>query len=876
MLGGVAHVHIGAPHRYEPFPVRSSARRFSWLLSRSAWPGLLLIIGMVAVVWSSIGLHLAEQRRQFQLHATAEAGNLAQAAAASINQTLASVDDALHLAAALYASDPKHFDIRAAASRAARTRSTAFEVAIIGPDGILADSSLGTPARSLDFSGQAFFKVQRDGDAERMFISQPILGRASGLWSLLCTRRIQGADGWFMGVAAAAIAPAWLTSLHRALDIGSGTLMLIGNDGSVRAFATGPAASVDRIDTDGIGKNLARSPLALAAARATRGALLWNNPLTGTAQLAAYATIDPYDSYVAVGLDEAEIFAPYFRYARQYEIFGCCLTALIFAMGTLLLGSTRRILMSRMVLRNTMDAISQGVVMIDAKGRIPVINRRARELLHGEEDRAQERPAGAHEQFEQTHSDGTVLEIRTHRLDDGGLVRTYTDITERKATEAKILHLALHDTLTGLPNRAVFADRLTAALRRGGADGRGCAVLWIDLDRFKHINDLRGHSFGDCVLLQVADRLRQIASPSDLLARFGGDEFAILRIGAGDAADVEAFARCLLSRLAEPYAVDGRFARLTASIGAAHSPPFALTCDQLLTNADTALFRAKSAGRATFRLYDPEMDAKITERRLLEEDLRSALAHNEISVHYQPIFNVFTGRTSGFEALARWTHPTRAAVPPASFIQVAEDAGLIGALGQRVMHKACADAQQWPGALRLAVNLSPKQIWEADLIERTGDILADTGLPAERLTLELTESVLMDNDDRALSTITALKSFGMQIALDDFGTGYSSLSYLRRFPFDRLKIDRSFIQTLFEEEGSQSIVQTILALSRNLRLGVVAEGVEQQTQLDWLRSAGCAEVQGYLLGKPMPAEAVGRFLAHAGQTACDNSLFTEA
>jgi diguanylate cyclase (GGDEF)-like protein len=879
------------------------ARRFGWLLTRGALFSLLLIVGMVGVVWVSIWLHLAEQKQQFRQHALSEAANLAQTAAAGIHQTLASVDDALRLAASVYASDPKHFDIAAVASRVNRTHSTGFEVALIGPDGKLADSSLGTPVTPIDLSGERFFQVQRDDDADRMFVSEPILGRTTARWSLLFTRRVQGADGWFMGVVAAAVSPDWLTGIFNALDIGRGTLLLLDQANRIRSVADANASVVK----DGIGRSIGGSPLALAAAGAARGALAWRNPLTGATQLIAFAKIPDYDSIVAVGLDEGESLAAYRTYARQYEIFGACLTALILAAGVLLLDNTRRILMSRSILQNTMNAISQGVVMIDADGRIPVINRRTHELLqlpaedsqasallraeassgkppaddsaaarllaaHGMDD-VQPRAEGTAESVEQSFPNGTVLEIRTHRLDDGGLVRTYTDITERKQTEAKIIHLALHDALTGLPNRIVFADRLSAELRRTAGEARACAVLWINLDRFKHINNLRGQGFGDCVLLQVAERLHALVQPDDLLARFGGDEFCILRTGVHDPDAVERLARQVLARLAEPYEIDGRFTRLTASIGGAISKPHAVTSDELLTQADTALFRAKGMGRGIACLFDPQMDAKITEQRLLEDDLRTALAQDALRVHYQPTYNVITGRISGFEALARWPHPSRGAVPPAIFVQVAEEAGLVGALGEWVMRTACADARRWPGGLHLAVNVSPKQIWEPDITRRTARILEEAGLQAERLTLEITESVLMDaSDERALSAIGGLKDLGAHIALDDFGTGFSSLSYLHRFPFDRLKIDKSFVHDLLLPGGSQTIVQAIISLSRNLRLGVVAEGVERQGQLDWLRAAGCPEVQGFLIGRPMPADNIPRFLAQCDEAIAEPSF----
>ena len=608
--------------------------------------------------------------------------------------------------------------------------------------------------------------------------------------------------------------------------------------------------------------------------------------MTGRSRFVSFRRLADQSSIVAVGLDSDEVFAPYRLYKRQCEIFTVGLTLLILITGCLLLDNTRRLLVSRQVLQDTMDAISQGIVMVDSQGRIPVMNRRATELLRipphlaagglkltdipaGGFDAAGE-PAdvgdpvatGAAGAYEQVGADGTVLEIRSHALGNGGAVRTYTDITERKNAEAQIIHLALHDSLTGLPNRRLFHDRLAQAIRRIGRGGVGCAVFWLDLDRFKYINDLHGHVFGDRVLLQVVDRLRGLMRGEDFLARFGGDEFCILRAAVGDAAAAETLAHRLVHLLSEPYWVDGQQVLLGASIGIALCPADGTSVDQLLANADTALFRAKER-RGTFRLYEPAMDVRIAERRILEQDLRSALAAEQLVVVYQPIFAGATCEPTGFEALVRWPHLTRGDISPEEFISVAEESDLIVQLGHWVLQTACAEAMRWPGSLRLAVNLSPKQFLQPDLPGRVAAVLADTGLPAQRLTLEVTEGVLIDNSERALAALSALKGQGVRIALDDFGTGYSSLGYLRRFPFDCIKIDRSFVRTLGEDDGSRAIVQAILALGRNLKLKVVAEGVENQAQLQWLRAARCDEVQGFVLGRPMPAAAVHDFLAEA-------------
>lgn len=873
-----------SPLRDPVRPGRFAAYR--WLWSRAAIVELALVAGMIAVVWCSIWLHLTQQRQEFASHAMRDSSNLAQAAAESIGQTIGGVDDALRFMRAVYTSDPKHFNLAAWANRVNQTHAVAFEFAIIDRNGVLTASSLGPVTAPIDFSNEDFYKAQLGDGPDQLFISRPILGRTSGRWSLLFTRRVTAADGWFMGVIAASVEPTWLTRLHERLDIGRGALMLIGGDGVVRALATGANSDPG----NGIGLDVATSPLMVAAANADRGTLTWRNPVDGAQQIVSFRRLGDDASIVAVGLDSSEVFAPYRVYVRQCEIFTAGLTLLILITLCLLLDNTRRLLVSRQVLKDTMDAIRQGIVMVDPRGRIPVINRRATELLRipsrlamtdlklkdipaGDFDVVGEPAAigglvgtGFDGAYEQVGADGTVLEIRTHALANGGAVRTYTDITERKNAEAQIIHLALHDSLTGLPTRRLFLDRLAQAIARTGRGGNGCAVFWLDLDRFKYVNDLHGHVFGDRVLLQVVDRLRSLVRGEDFLARFGGDEFCILRAATGDAPGAETLAHRLVNLLSEPYRVDGQKVLLSASIGIALCPTDGTAVDQLLANADTALFRAKE-GRGTFRLYEPAMDVRIAERRLLEQDLRHALAAEQLVVFYQPIFAGATCETTGFEALVRWPHPTRGDISPEEFISVAEESELIVKLGHWVMQTACAEATRWPEILRLAVNLSPKQFLQSDLPGQVASVLADTGLPAERLTLEVTEGVLIDNSERALAALTELKVQGVQIALDDFGTGYSSLGYLRRFPFDCIKIDRSFVRTLCEDDGSRAIVQAILALGRNLKLKVVAEGVENQAQLQWLRSARCDEVQGFVLGRPMPAKAIHDFLADASALA---------
>lgn len=835
---------------------------FRWLLAGEALLQLGLIVVMIAVVWISIALHLAQQRQEVAQRASRDSANLAHAAAESIGQTIAGVDDALRFMEAVYASDPKRFDISVWAGRANRTRGVALEFAIFGRDGKLAASSLGLANAPTDFSERDFYKSHVDDPADQLFMSKPILARTSGRWSMLFTRKISAVDGWFMGVMAASVDPLWLTQLHQKLDIGGGSVMLVGSDGLIRALSLGakPVAS------EGVGRDISQSPLAVAAAASDRGTTEWVSPIDGTRQTVSFERLPGYAAVVAVSLNTDDVFAPYWHYARQYKIFGAGLTLLILLAGAALLVNTGRLVVSRRILTDAMDAISQGIVMVDANGRIPVINRRALELLRPPMPlplvslpQASSATSGVDTSYEEIRDDGTVVEIRTHPLADGGAVRTYTDITERKNAEAEIMHLAVHDALTGLPNRRLFGDALAEAIGRVKTGG-GCAVLSVDLDKFKYVNDLYGHRCGDILLSRVAERLRGAVLTTDIVARFGGDEFCILRPFATAPEEAVTLGHTVVDRLSEPFDIDGREIILSASVGVALCPLHSNSADRVLTHSDTALQRAQAQARGSVQLYDSTMDVMAAERRGLEQDLRQALAQGQMAVFYQPIFNTKTAELAGFEALARWRHPTRGFVSPDIFISIAEESGLIVELGAWVMNTAFAEAARWPQSVRLSVNLSPKQFSVSGIVGRMAAALARAGLAAERLTLELTEGVLIDNTDRALSVLNDLKKLGIRIALDDFGTGYSSLSYLRRFPFYGLKIDKSFVMAATEDDGARTIVRAIVALAANLDLNVVAEGVETTEHLELLRSAGCPQVQGFLLGRPMPGDEVNIFM----------------
>jgi diguanylate cyclase (GGDEF)-like protein len=450
-------------------------------------------------------------------------------------------------------------------------------------------------------------------------------------------------------------------------------------------------------------------------------------------------------------------------------------------------------------------------------------------------------------------SDGRSIHILNEPLADGGWVATHEDVTERRRIEERITHLALYDALTDLPNRAMFHEHLRNELAAAG-NGEEIAVHYIDIDEFKGVNDALGHLVGDELLKSVAASLRRCAGPADFVARLGGDEFAVVQSAVTSRDQVDELVAGVFAAIRTPFDCMGHHLTTDASIGIALAPEHGTVLDQILKNADMAMYAAKSAGRRTYRFFEPEMDAKVRERRQLEGDLRHAIAQGGLEVYYQPCLSLKDDRITGCEALVRWRHPERGMVSPAEFIPIAEDTGLINEIGEWVLATACRDALSWPDDIRLAVNVSPVQFKSGTLALKIMAALAASNLPASRLELEITEAVLIRDDDAALAILHQLRAIGVRIALDDFGTGYSSLSYLHRFPFDKIKIDRCFVDDIAGPDGSASIVQAVVNLAAARRMTTTAEGVETEEQQRLLRALGCSEMQGYLFSAAKPAD----------------------
>jgi diguanylate cyclase (GGDEF) domain len=538
-----------------------------------------------------------------------------------------------------------------------------------------------------------------------------------------------------------------------------------------------------------------------------------------------------------------------------------------------------------------LENMSQGLCMFDAKQRLIVCNKRYAELygLNAEQtkpgttlrtileyrvasgnapndhesyinDRINEVTKNRPYQITNKLSDGRYISVVHQPMTDGGWVATHADVTDWKHAEQRIVHMAHHDALTDLPNRAAFNERLSSALDQATAAGERFSIMSIDLDRFKEVNDVFGHVVGDGLLREVAHRLHAAAGGA-FLARLGGDEFTVIVVDGPQPETASALANRLLAVFADDFEVEGHRLRIDLSIGVAIYPTDGTDAKTLINNADATLYRAKAEMRGSVRFFEPEMDMRLRERLALQNDLRLAIDRGELFLHYQPQLRM-AGETIGFEALARWQCPKRGMVAPGTFIPIAEESSLIISVGEWVLREACREAASWPQPLQIAVNISPIQFRHGDLPRVVHSILLETGLAPSRLELEITEGIIINDFSRATSILRRLKSLGVRIAMDDFGTGYSSLSYLQSFSFDKIKIDRSFVCNLEHNHHSMAIVRAVINLGRSLDLPVLAEGVETKAQHAFLLQEGCDEVQGYLTGRPLPiadyAKLVGR------------------
>jgi diguanylate cyclase (GGDEF)-like protein len=879
------------------------ATRITPWLAASAQVSTGLALALIGLLWVGICLHLDFERTTSLQLAADNAGNLTRAFEENVIRSIREVDNAIIYLRHIYEKSSDRTDWYKTSLELDRLSALTLQFSVIGADGMLAATNVGDqPPAPIDLSDRDHFRVPASSASDELFISKPVIGRVSNKWSIQLARRIRNHNGSFGGVMVASLDPTRIAEFYWSIHVGElGSISLIGFDGVVRARAGGPAAP--------LGADMSATPLFTAFRSSTVGSFTERSSSDGN-MLGSYRAVKDLPLIVSVALAESEVLATYWEERREYLLIGTALTLLVLAAVAMSTWHRLRLDRAREALRLseardrkksaelqiTLDHMTQGLCMFDAMQRVVLCNERyarmygltldevapgtsLRQIIVSRieggvfaganpEEYMRERlaPVVTASDNIQELSDGRSIAISRRPLPGGGWITTHEDVTKYRLIEARIAHMAHHDALTDLPNRVLLQERLEQALTRVPM-GEGLAVLCIDLDRFKAVNDTLGHAVGDQLLKAVAERLRGCVRQTDTIARTGGDEFAILQIAADDATEVTALATRIVDSVRAPYDLGDHQATIGISIGIAMAPGDGTDPVQLLKNADLALYRSKAEGRGTFSFFEPEMDARMRARRALEIDLRNALVNGEFEVYYQPFLSLQRDEISGFEALLRWHHPRRGMVSPTEFIPVAEEIGLIVPIGEWVLKQACAEAATWPEPLRVSVNLSPVQFRNDGLVRSVLAALAASELPGQRLELEITESALLQNNEATLVTVQKLRMLGVRISMDDFGTGYSSLSYLQSFPFDKIKIDRSFVEKLSEGDGAIAILRAIVSIAESLGVATIAEGVETQQQLEIVRREGCTEMQGYLFSPAGPAAEIARLLPIKAQSA---------
>ncbi|HEV2153771.1 bifunctional diguanylate cyclase/phosphodiesterase [Bradyrhizobium sp.] len=759
-------------------------------------------------------------------------------------------------------------------------------VNVIDADGNVINSSTAWPAPKVNVADRAYFRTFRyDPNAPDVLI-EPVHSRISGAWTILIVRRILGPNREFLGVVGRGIEPANFEKFFETVVLGEGaTISMLHRDGTL--LARYPHAS------ELMGRNFKNGPFEHQRVFGLdHFAGRFMSPVDGEDRLISSHALPHFPILMMATTTRA---AALTDWREQIGILISVAASSALAIAGVLIAIVRKLLeqhrlsrerltLEKQRLDRAVNNMTQGLLLFDAERRLVVCNQRYIEMyglsaevvkpgssfhdiiahrkatgsFTGDIDQYVERvlrDIHLRNSMVVDTSDGRSIHILNEPLADGGWVATHEDVTERRRIEERITHLAHYDALTDLPNRAMFHEHLRQELT-AIADGEEIAVHYIDIDEFKGVNDALGHLVGDELLKSVAEKLSFCAGSTDFVARLGGDEFAIVQSAVTSLEQVNELVARVFQAVRTPFDCMGHHLTTDASIGIALAPRHGTALDQILKNADMAMYAAKAAGRRTYRFFEPEMDAKVQERRQLEIDLRDAIAHGGLEVYYQPCLALKDDRITGCEALVRWRHPERGMVSPAEFIPIAEDTGLINEIGEWVLATACRDAANWPDDIRLAVNVSPVQFKSGTLALKIMAALAASNLSASRLELEITEAVLIRDDETALAILHQLRAIGVRIALDDFGTGYSSLSYLHRFPFDKIKIDRCFVDDIAGPDGSASIVQAVVNLAAARRMTTTAEGVETEEQQRLLRALGCSEMQGYLFSAAKPADKV--------------------
>jgi diguanylate cyclase (GGDEF)-like protein len=708
------------------------------------------------------------------------------------------------------------------------------DVNVFDADGNLINSSIGWPVPSINVADRPYFKTFKNDPQSPDVLVAPLFSRVSGVWTAVVARRITGPHGEFLGIIGRGFEPANFEVFFATVALGQdASISMIHRDGTM--LARYPHSS------NAVGHNFRNGPLlqpVLAAGGGTSG--VFTSPISGEERVGAVKALDSFPIVVLASTPVATALADW--RGQIWFLIAIGGSSVLVIAGLLLLVvrkllqehrlSQERLRLEKQRLDKAVDNMTQGLLLFDSSQRLVVCNdryiemyglsadvikpgcsfhdviahRKATGSFTGDADAYIARvlgDTGVRNTMVIQTPDRRSIHIVNEPLADGGWVATHEDITDRRHAEERIAHLAHYDALTDLPNRALFHEMLKRELMLATPEHQ-LAVFYIDIDEFKAVNDSLGHMVGDELLKLIAVNLSRCVGPAGFVARLGGDEFAIVQTAVQTAADVIGLVTRVHDTIRQPCECLGHQLMSDASIGIAIAPEHGKDYDEILKNADLAMYAAKSAGRRTYRFFRPDMDAAIKARRNLEVDLRQAITNGALEVYYQPCLSLQDDSVTTCEALVRWRHPERGAISPADFIPIAEDTGLINELGEWVLATACTEAANWPGNIRLAVNVSPVQFKSGTLALKIMSALAASGLPASRLELEITEAVLIRDDEAALAILHQLRAIGVRIALDDFGTGYSSLSYLQRFPFDKIKIDRCFVNDVAEPDGSSS------------------------------------------------------------------------